>query len=145
MNVVNLKRRPARLECSSCGAGGEGTCDCGVPYVPSGTKAAAALTENPNMSVRAIASKLGVDRKTVSRARARGGMPPPEKVTGKDGKSYPAKRKPWIAPPDDEVPSEEEAEESWQRDLYDQACLFLERMTDKTRQRFFAHIKRKYL
>jgi hypothetical protein len=42
--------------------------------------------------------------------------------------------------PDEDIPSEEEADESWQNDLYDQACLLLERMADKTRQRFFAHI-----
>jgi hypothetical protein len=44
----------------------------------------------------------------------------------------------------EEIPSEEEAEESHQQALYDQACLFLERMTGETRQRFFAHLRRKY-
>jgi hypothetical protein len=42
----------------------------------------------------------------------------------------------------DEMPTEEEADESWQNDLYDQACLLLERMTDATKQRLFAHIDR---
>ena len=45
---------------------------------------------------------------------------------------------------DDEMPTEEEAEKSWQDDLYDQACLLLERMADATRQRLFAHIRRTY-
>ena len=45
---------------------------------------------------------------------------------------------------DDEMPSEEEAEQSWQDDLYEQACFLLERMGNATRQRLFAHIKRKY-
>jgi hypothetical protein len=44
----------------------------------------------------------------------------------------------------DTMPSEQEADESWQNDLYDQACLLLERMADSTRQKLFAHIKRKY-
>jgi hypothetical protein len=39
-----------------------------------------------------------------------------------------------------EMPTEEEADESWQNDLYDQACLLLERMADATRQRFLAHL-----
>lgn len=45
---------------------------------------------------------------------------------------------------DSEIPTEEEADESWQNDLYDQACLLLERMADETRQRFFAEIRRLY-
>jgi N6-adenosine-specific RNA methylase IME4 len=58
----------------------------------------------------------------------------------------------------DVLPSEEEAHESWQAAVYDQACFSLkemedrnrqifcitmDHMDDKTRQRFFAHIKRK--
>jgi hypothetical protein len=42
------------------------------------------------------------------------------------------------------MPTEEEADESWQNDLYDQACLLLERMADKTRRRFFAEIRKVY-
>ena len=38
------------------------------------------------------------------------------------------------------MPTEEEADESWQNDLYDQACLLLERTADATRQRFFAYL-----
>jgi hypothetical protein len=42
------------------------------------------------------------------------------------------------------MPTEEEAEESWQNDLYDQACfLVLERMTEATRQRFLTAIEKK--
>ena len=35
------------------------------------------------------------------------------------------------------MPTEEEAEESYQETLYDQACLLLEKMTDETRARFY--------
>jgi hypothetical protein len=43
----------------------------------------------------------------------------------------------------DDVPTEEEAEASYQETLYDQACVFLEEMTEETRQRFFAHAHNK--
>jgi DNA-binding Lrp family transcriptional regulator len=43
------------------------------------------------------------------------------------------------------MPTAEEAEESYQDTLYDQACLLLESMADETRQRFFAHLRGKYL
>jgi hypothetical protein len=45
---------------------------------------------------------------------------------------------------DDDMPTEAEAEASYQTTLYDQACLFLEEMTGETRRRLFAHIKEKY-
>jgi hypothetical protein len=45
---------------------------------------------------------------------------------------------------DNSIPSEEEAEESYQETLFEQACLFLEDMTDKTRQRFFAKLRGEY-
>jgi hypothetical protein len=40
------------------------------------------------------------------------------------------------------MPTEAEAEESYQDTLYDQACLLLESMASETRQRFFAHIRK---
>ena len=82
------------LVCTECGASGEGSCRCGAPYVAPGQRAAEAVTANPNKSDRAIAADIGVDHKTVSKARKSGGeYSPPEKRTGKDGKSYPVKRK----------------------------------------------------
>jgi hypothetical protein len=39
---------------------------------------------------------------------------------------------------DDRIPTDKEAEESWQNDLYEQACLLWEQMTPATRQRFMA-------
>jgi hypothetical protein len=44
------------------------------------------------------------------------------------------------APPDDEMPTEEEADESWQEDVYDHACLLVERMAESTRRKFIAHV-----
>jgi hypothetical protein len=42
------------------------------------------------------------------------------------------------------VTTEEEAEESHQETLYDQACWLLESMTGATRQRLFAQIRETY-
>jgi len=79
----------AEIGCSSCGAIVDAACDCGVAYVPARERAAAAVQKSPGKSNRAIAAEIGVDHKTV--AKARGDNSPPERVTGKDGKSYPAK------------------------------------------------------
>jgi hypothetical protein len=49
------------------------------------------------------------------------------------------------APEPDDMPTAEEANESYQGTLYDHACLIVdEEMSGETRQRFFAHLKRKY-
>jgi hypothetical protein len=45
----------------------------------------------------------------------------------------------------DEMPTEEEADESWQQSIYDSACMLVdERMWQATRQRFFQHLRSKY-
>lgn len=44
---------------------------------------------------------------------------------------------------DDQMPTEAEAEESYQETLYDQTCLILERMSDETRQRFLEGLIRR--
>lgn len=55
---------------------------------------------------------------------------------------------PWSAhkqtKPDDDMPTSEEADESYQETCYDQACLILEEMSGATRQRFFAHFEETY-
>jgi hypothetical protein len=85
--VVKLPVR-VRLTCSKCGAGGEASCDCGVPYVPAGDRAAAAIAANPTKSNRAIADDLGVSEPTVRRARnATASHDAVGKRTGKDGKA----------------------------------------------------------
>jgi hypothetical protein len=45
-----------------------------------------------------------------------------------------------MTPADDDMPTEEEAEESYQQTLYELACQHVGEMTEATRQRFFAHI-----
>lgn len=44
----------------------------------------------------------------------------------------------------DEMPTEEEAEEEYQQTIYEQACSMVADMTNETRRKFFAHIRRKY-
>jgi hypothetical protein len=81
-----------QIQCPECGVCADAACDCGVAYVTAGTRAAAAVSKEPEKSDRAIASEIGVDHKTVGSARRSGGdHSPPEKRIGKDGKSYPAK------------------------------------------------------
>lgn len=85
--IVEL-RSYARLQCEACGAKAEAACNCGAPYVPAGKRAAAAIIINPEMSDRAIAAEIGVDHKTVGKARrATGESSPVEKRTGRDGKT----------------------------------------------------------
>jgi hypothetical protein len=81
----------ARIECTACGATADAACECGVAYVPAGVRAAKAIADNPEKSNRAIAAEIGVSEPTVRRARG-ASDDAPETVTGRDGKSYPAKQ-----------------------------------------------------
>lgn len=77
-----------RLECSQCGADGEGSCRCGAPYVEAGTRAAEGIAEHPHLSDRAIGKLKGVSHTTVQKARrSTGNRLPVEKRTGRDGKA----------------------------------------------------------
>jgi hypothetical protein len=73
------------LECPKCGAAGQGSCDCGEPYVPAGDRAAKAVAADPSKSDRAIAAEIGTTHKTVARARKSTGDQSPVRV-GRDGK-----------------------------------------------------------
>jgi hypothetical protein len=98
MDRVRIKetaRQPsaAQLKCSACGATAKAACNCGAPYVPAGVLAAKAVAASPEKSNRAIADEIGVGFETVRRARQSGDPNgSPAKRTGKDGKSYPAKK-----------------------------------------------------
>lgn len=107
MTVVAFKTKAQfDLECSQCGASTEAPCNCGARYNPI-ARANQALQTNPNRTDRAIAREIGVDHKTVGKAReARGDDSPPGVRRGNDGKNYPvipkpapAKRKPIPADP----------------------------------------------
>jgi len=69
--------------------------------------------------------------------RVMGGELAAERVTGSAKVDVEQHRKRMAALGDDAMPTEEEADESWQADLYDAACLLLEQMSDATRRRFF--------
>jgi hypothetical protein len=81
--------------CSKCGAQGEAGCDCGAEYISASAFAAKALARNPEKSNRAIAAEIGVDDKTVAKARHAAGADnsAPGKRQGQDGKMYPSKSK----------------------------------------------------
>jgi hypothetical protein len=99
MNVVPLPIS-VKLVCSVCGAEGKGSCRCNATYVPAGKRAAEAAAANPNKSAREIAKETGVGKDTVRRARIKsvGANAPPDRVIGKDGKSYPTKKRGAKAP-----------------------------------------------
>lgn len=132
-----------QMTCVACGAEADASCNCGKPYVPKKQRAVDAIAANPQKSDRAIAADIGVDHKTVGAARRElGGEDSPPEREGRDGKMYRTPRNSKSQGID--MPTAEEADEEWQRTIYDQACLLLERMADSTRQKFFAHIRRKY-
>jgi len=85
-NVHQLKPRPvsSRYVCSACGIGA--ACDCGAVLVSAGARAAAAVRNAPHKSDRAIAAEIGVDHKTVGKARQSTGDHSPVTRTGLDGK-----------------------------------------------------------
>jgi hypothetical protein len=130
-----ITRSIQRMVCTGCGAEANASCNCGKAYMPKAVRAAEAVAANPEKSDRAIAAEIGVSGETVRQARKQ--LPSDLAVVeriGLDGKTrkQPAKK----STPTQEMPTAEEAEESHQETLYDQACLFLELMTDETRRRF---------
>lgn len=149
--VLNLRSPSiAQLKCSACGAKADASCNCGAPYLAAGQRAEVAVKANPEKSDRAIAEEIGVSDFTVRKARKKSTASDHAvgKRTGRDGK---VRRLPTPKNPPLEMPTEQEAHESWQSDLYNMACSNLEKMmscvedmTDETRQRFFAHTRRKY-
>jgi hypothetical protein len=75
------------LCCAKCGAKTKPGCDCGVAYLPAHMYAAKAVAAHPEKSDRAIAAAIGVDHKTVAKARKSVGEKSPTRV-GADGKRY---------------------------------------------------------
>ena len=69
-------------------------CNCGVPVVSKSQRIIEAIKANPGRSSVFIAQQAGVNESSVHDARKKSpsGHPEGEKVTGKDGKSYPASR-----------------------------------------------------
>jgi len=129
------------IQCEKCGSKAHASCNCGAIYLPASTRAAEAIKANPEKSDRAIAADIGVSQPTVSKARkATDNGLSVDKRIGLDGKArrQPAKKAA------NELPSEEEAEASYQQTLYEQACSLLQSMASETRQRFFAHLRKTY-
>jgi hypothetical protein len=86
-----IEKTYALLACTECGAEAYASCNCHKAYKPVDL-AAKAIAANPSKSNRTIAAEIDVSEPTVRRAR--GASPDaPDKHTGLDGKTYPAKHK----------------------------------------------------
>jgi len=129
-----IKMTVQRMICTACGAEANASCNCGKPYMPAKQRAADAIAANPEKSNRAIAAEIGVSPGTVDNARKQ--LPNDRQLSPRVGKDGKARRMP-VRADDDDMPTEAEADESWQRDLLDQACLILEQMAPPTRQKYF--------
>lgn len=89
--------------------------------------AAAAIAANPDKSDRVIADEIGVNQSTVSRARKQpsgDAFASPDRHTGKDGKSYSAKRKRQLKP-------QRNGDIEYSQDFGRRAHKFLQVMTDE--------------
>ena len=150
--VQNVNRS---MECSSCGAAGIAACDCGAPYMPAAERAAKAIAANPGKSSRALSVETGISEATLRRASTASndavgtttsqGLVGSDGITRRQGLDGKWRRMPQRKPkPEEVMPTDEEAEESFQADLYDQACWLLEQMASSTRRKFFAHLRRKH-
>jgi transposase len=93
---------------------------------------------NGGMSKREAAKQLGVSHSTVVQD-VNGG-----RNSSKSGKKSSTRNGKSTTAIEQKMPTEQEADESWQNDIYDQACLLLNRMADETRAKFIAHIRRKF-
>jgi hypothetical protein len=89
-----------RLQCSACGAEANASCNCGVHYVPVQQRVAEYDAASPGRSTRQAAADLGVSHESVRTARSGSGVNhlTPETVTGRDGKNYPAVKRPIYKP-----------------------------------------------
>jgi hypothetical protein len=99
MSAMQPKPKPTTLRCTGCGTTQDAACDCGVGYVPLLSWIVTRLDEpeNKGKSNVVIAKNMGVDEKTIRRARE--SMPPRqnaevEKREGADGRLYKASIKP---------------------------------------------------
>jgi hypothetical protein len=102
VEIVQFSADRKLLACSACGAGADASCNCGVPYVPAAARAAEAIGKTPQKSNRSIAGDLGVDEKTVRRARrSTADKSAVEKRVGRDGRirRLPAKGRAVTGPP----------------------------------------------
>ena len=94
LNPPAIKINVQRLACFDCGSETNATCTCGVAYLPKAIERVAEYDQaNPGQSTRQAAADLGIPKSTVSDARAvvRDRTPEtPERVTGRDNKSYAA-------------------------------------------------------
>ena len=78
--------------CSECGAKAKPGCNCGAAYIPAAAFAVRAVKAHPEKSDRTLAREIGVDHKTVAKARKSVGDKSPTRRVGADGKQYRANK-----------------------------------------------------
>jgi hypothetical protein len=106
-----LRSENFQHRCPKCLVVQDAACSCGVPYEllrpGEAAEKSLAMPERQGWSTRMHAKELGIDNKTVHRAKAPVANATPEKVLGGDGKMYPAgqpkKEKPVIPMPEEGV------------------------------------------
>lgn len=110
-----------QMVCTGCGAEANASCSCGKPYVPKKQRAAEAIAANPRKSNVAIAEELGIDEKTVRKARQASDQSEPERE-GRDGKVYRLPSKPHASDPiQEECEDCDTPQEHWQRSVSNMA------------------------
>ena len=88
-----VQRVTRAMHCSKCGVEAAAACDCGAPYIPAGVAAAKAVAAHPEKSDRPSPPRSASITKLWEPHVRQVGSMPPERVTGKDGKSYPQPEK----------------------------------------------------
>jgi hypothetical protein len=89
-----IKIAAQRMRCTGCGAETNAVCTCGMNYEPVAERVAEYDAAHPGKSSRDAGTALGVSHTTVQEARRSGGnWFPPDTVTGRDGKQYPARQR----------------------------------------------------
>ena len=123
--IIQLKPL-SEFVCSACGS--DRHCNCNAPAL----ERLAAIKEQGRQRKRAHDERKREENQRGSNV-TKEPAEPQRIFGGGDAPKYPH-----------DMPTEAEAEESYQETLYDQSCRFVEVMNRSTRQRFFAHLRRKY-
>ena len=125
---LQIVRSLQRLQCSACGTEANASCDCGKPYVPAAQRVAEYDKANPGQSTRQAAADLGISNKSVSVARGVTRVTP-DTVTGRDGKTYPARKKPEV----EDAPPSQDSEIADPAVIEDNALWFVARTNEHAR------------
>ena len=133
LQIVRKHEQESPFLCSACGA--DRGCECTAP------------------ALRRTSADTIADRERKQRQREKAKQNQSSVPTGQDidnTEEYPpGYQSPWTAHgkplPEDSMPTQEEADKSYQQTIYDHVCQSVDtEMSGEPRQRFFAHLRRKY-